>query len=275
MAALISPTSYPSAPSLDLRAEVILAREIRASEPARYCARPQHILLTGASGFLGAFLLASLLQRTQATVHCLIRCAHVADGQRRLDANMRMLDLPEYERDRVVVVPGDLAQPLLGLNEHSFRELAGQLDVIYHNGASVDRLHTYATLKAPNVLGTQEILRLAATGAPKHVHYVSTLSTIPPIESAGPAITSETELAEFWPGLSMGYNQSKWVAERLVGTGGERGIPFTIYRPTHIGGSSISGASNADDVWSLFVDACLMFERVPDVELEINSLPVD
>ena len=260
---------------LDLAAELVLDEAIRADAPVVHRARPAHILLTGASGFLGAFLLASLLKRTQATVHCLVRCADTAEGLAKLDANMRQLGLVNYERERVTAVPGDLAQPRLGLSDERFDHLAGRVEVIYHNAAWVNSLHTYDSLKAANVLGTQEVLRLAGKGMAKHIHYVSTLSTIPPVESAGADITSEAQLAEYWPGLASGYAQSKWVAERLLRIGGERGIPFTVYRPTHIGASRGSSASNASDTWSLFVDACLILQRVPQVETSINSLPVD
>ncbi len=272
---LFSTAEHAPPPVLDLHAEQVLDETIRASAPARQRSRPQHMLLTGASGFLGAFLLSSLLKRTDATIHCLIRCVDAEEGRLKLDANMRLLGLADYERARVAVIAGDLARPKLGLSEDQFSHLADLIEVIYHNGAWVNSLHTYASLKAANVLGTQEILRLAGTGAPKHIHYVSTLSTIAPIESAPPDITSEAQLTEYWPGLASGYAQSKWVAERLLRIGGERGIPFTIYRPTHIAGASSNGASNASDTWSLFVDACLILERVPVLETSINSLPVD
>ncbi|WP_266169116.1 non-ribosomal peptide synthetase [Dyella subtropica] len=275
MANLVSSTEAAPPSALDLNAELVLDEAIRASAPTQHGTRPAHILLTGASGFLGAFLLSSLLKRTRATVHCLIRCTDAAEGRSRLDANMRLLGLADYDHSRVSVIAGDLAQPQLGLNDDRFNHLASLIEVIYHNGAWVNSLHTYASLKAANVLGTQEILRLAGQGAPKHIHYVSTLSTIPPMESASPDITTEAQLIEHWPGLPSGYAQSKWVAERLLRIGGERGIPFTIYRPTHIAGASSNGASNASDTWSLFVDACLILERVPNIETSINSLPVD
>ena len=276
MARLALSTIDPARSSmLDLGTELVLDETIRAGASASHGTRPAHILLTGASGFLGAFLLSSLLKRTQATVHCLIRCHDVAEGMSKLDANMRLLGLRDYERGRVAVISGDLAQPRLGLSQRRFDDLAGLIEVIYHNGAWVNSLHTYQSLKAANVLGTQEILRLAGQGMPKHIHYISTLSTIPPIESAGPDVTTEAQLAEHWPGLASGYAQSKWVAERLLRIGGERGIPFTIYRPTHIAGSSRTGASNASDTWSLFVDACLILERIPEIDTSINSLPVD
>ena len=45
---------------------------------------PRHILLTGATGFLGAFLLRELLERTEADIHCLVRAGSADEGRTRL-----------------------------------------------------------------------------------------------------------------------------------------------------------------------------------------------
>jgi len=60
----------------------------------------------------------------------------------------------EYAQ-RLVPVPGDLAQPLLGIDSADFERLAQTVDVIVHNGAFVHWLKPYKALKAANVLGTQ------------------------------------------------------------------------------------------------------------------------
>ncbi len=73
---------------------------------------------------------------------------------------------------------GDLARPLLGLTREAFGQLSARADVIYHVGASVNLMDAYGRLRAVNVLGVQEILRLAAHGRTKPVHYVSTISTV-------------------------------------------------------------------------------------------------
>ncbi|KAG9603315.1 putative NRPS-like enzyme, partial [Aureobasidium melanogenum] len=275
MAKLVTSTSDAAPRTWEPMAELVLDDSIRAEGSAASCVSLRHILLTGASGFLGAFLLSSLLAHGKATIHCLVRCRDVADGLARIDANMQALGLAGYDRTRITAIPGDLSRPRLGLDEPSFEHLANLVDVIYHNGAAVNSLHGYASLKAANVGGTEEILRLASRGTPKHVHYISTLSTIPSSASIGPDIATEAQLLEHWAGLETGYAQSKWVAERLLRIAGQRGLPFTIYRPTHIAGARSNGATNATDTWSLFVDACLTLERVPDVDTSINSIPVD
>ncbi|WP_168356379.1 non-ribosomal peptide synthetase [Lysobacter enzymogenes] len=269
-----------SGAALDLDAEARLEPGIdgaglaAATPPAQY----RELLLTGATGFLGAFLLQALLQRTPARVHCLVRCADAGDGRRRLDAALAALGLRASDPTRVAIVPGDLAEPRFGLDARGFAALAERIDAIYHNGAWVNSLHGYAALKPANVGGTREVMRLASSARRKHVHYVSTLSTLPApaqVRALGEPAGDEEALARCWRALGSGYARSKWVAERLLRAGGERGLPFTVYRPTHIAGAADSGACNASDAWSLFVQACYRLGAAPDIDLRMNSLAVD
>jgi len=155
---------------------------------------PGHALLTGATGLLGTFLLHDLLRQTASTVHCLVRAPDAATGMERLRQSLDAYAL--WDNDfgrRIVPVLGDLAQPLLGLNRRQFDELASRLDVIYHNGAFVNFIHPYKTLEAANVLGTQEVLRLASCGRIKTVHYVSTISVFDGAGRDGQRIIGEDE----------------------------------------------------------------------------------
>jgi thioester reductase-like protein len=173
------------------------------------------------------------------------------------------------------VVPGDLGRPLLGLSEIEFQRLAENVDLIYHNGASVNLFHAYSTLKPGNVLGTHEVLRLATRHRLKPVHYVSTVTVFAsaggdPLESV-----DESTPLDAVAGLVGGYGQSKWVAERLVHLAGERGVPVTVYRPGRIAGHSETGQGNPDDLMFRILRGSLQLGAVPEMELEIEMSPVD
>lgn len=122
--------------------------------------------------------------------------------------------------------------------KQQFSELASVIDVIYHNGAFVNLIYPYTGLRAANVLGTQEVLRLASQIKLTPVHFISTLDVFQsPVSSEMKAILEQDDLADC-EGLSDGYAQSKWVAEKLVMTARERGIPVCIYRLETIIGHS-------------------------------------
>ena len=147
----------------ELNAEAQLDPEITAGDLGyELVENPQHVLLTGATGFVGAFLLQDLLKSTSAQIHCLLRADDFESGFLRLKRNLESYLLwDDSFTERVKPVLGDLGEPALGLSDETYGRLANQIEVIYHNGAMVNFVYPYKAHKASNVLGTQEILRLA------------------------------------------------------------------------------------------------------------------
>jgi amino acid adenylation domain-containing protein/thioester reductase-like protein len=261
---------------LDLKAEALLDPAIPAVPPPLVARQPAHIFLTGATGFLGAFLLAELLQQTDAHVHALVRADTPTQGQQRLKQTLKNYQLwDERWHSHITPILGDLALPRLGLSPTDFERLAAQIDVIYHNGALVNFVQPYQMLKAANVLGTQEVLRLAGTTRLKPVHFISTLSIFSPLAARGVATIREDQPLAHPEGLEGGYEQTKWVAERLINLAKERGIPVAVYRPGRITGHSQTGAGSTDDFFYRMLKGCIQLGSVPDAELPVDMVPVD
>ena len=239
----------------------------------------QGVFLTGATGFLGAFLLHDLLQTTPATVYCLVRAANPQAALDRLQKTLEQYHLWQAAfRPRIVPVVGDLAQPRFGLSLAQFQQLAEQVDLIYHNGAWVNFLYAYDTVKAANVLGTQEVLRLAGLVKTKPVHYVSTISVFPTwmevCEESNPLEVDLYRPADLK--LKNGYGTSKWIAEKLLLQAQARGFPICIYRPSEIAGDHRTGVANVKDAFSREIKSCLQLGIMPDrQEYEENLIPVD
>jgi amino acid adenylation domain-containing protein/thioester reductase-like protein len=235
-----------------------------------------HILLTGATGFVGAFLLHDLLKTTSAQIYCLLRAEDLEQGKLRLKRNLESYMLwGETFGKRIHPILSDLGEPQLGLSNEVFEQLAEQVDVIYHNGAMVNFVYPYQVHKASNVLGTQEILRLASETRLKPVHFVSTLSILYSGGINDGRILGEDIDRDQVGAPFGGYAQSKWVAEKLVEQAGERGIPYAIYRPGLVSGHSVSGAWNTDNLISSMTRACVMLGSVPNLDVMVNIVPVD
>lgn len=234
--------------------------------------RPRTVFLTGATGFLGAFLLDELLDRTDDTVYALVRAADAGEGMRRLASALAGFGIDTGRLSgRVVPVPGDLAQPLLGMPEDLFERLAGELDAIYHSGANVNFAYPYAALKAANVDGTREVVRLCVRGRVKRLHHVSAIDAM---VRKGTRSVYEDEPLPDRP-IPHGYVQSKWAAERVVQAAEERGLPVTIYRPWLTGAHSRTGACHTTDYVLRLLRACLDVGILPDYEEPLNITPVD
>ncbi len=179
-----------------------------------HTADPKHILLTGATGFLGAYLLNGLLKKTHATIHCLVRDNSTEDGLQRLKKNLEYYQLwNETFIPRILVIPGNLDRPRFGLSSTQYETLAGELDVIYHNGAMVNFVYPYHALKPVNVESTHEVLRLASAKKLKPVHFVSSISVFMKGDLHERGICYENANLEEVGVPFGGYGQSKWVAE--------------------------------------------------------------
>ena len=250
----------------------ILAEQPYEGDPSQF----QAALLTGATGFLGAFLLRDLLQMTDADIYCLVRASGEEEGLARLRKTLQLYELwDEAQAHRIIPVIGDLAQPRLGLSAGQFDALAATVDVIYHNGALVNFVYPYAALKKANVIGTEEIIRLAAAKKTKPVHFVSTIFTFASEEGEESVAVREEDMPENGRILTSGYTQSKWVAEHIVNLARQRGIPTAIYRCGRMTGDSETGACQKDDLMWRIAAGIIDLGKAPDMSGDLDMMPVD
>ncbi|MCT7952164.1 amino acid adenylation domain-containing protein [Ancylothrix sp. C2] len=263
--------------NFDINAEAILDSSIHPETAfLGPVGEPTRILLTGATGFLGAFFLRELLLQTQAKIYCLVRSSDAESAKKRIQTSLESYSIwDENLSHRIMPVAGDLAQPLLGLSQEKFQEMASLIDVIYHNGAFVKFTYPYSYLKPSNVLGTQEILRLACQIKLKPVHFVSTVSVFSSTQEGSVKVIGEEDQLTPGEALKGAYPQSKWVAEKLIEIGRSRGIPISIYRPGRISGDSKTGTCNPSDSFSILLAGCVQLGCVPDGNWMMNVAPVD
>lgn len=239
--------------------------------------QPERVLLTGANGFLGCFILEQLLQQTRAQVVCLVRGADDAQAHARLNSALISFGLLALiDHPRILVLAGDIGMPNLGVPESRFAELAATIDAIYHNGAHVNHLFDYSYLYQANVGSTLMLLRLACTGKNKSLHFVSTLSAASQVNANGEL--EESGPADVPPAfVNNGYNLTKWVSERLVWQAAQRGLSATIYRPGNITGHARTGTCQPDrNRILLLLKGSLQMEAMPvwpDMSFDLS--PVD
>lgn len=239
---------------------------------------PRAIFLTGVTGFLGPFLLNELLRQTQATIYCLVRNSPTLEaGNLRIQRSLERYSLPYLPfKDRIIPVIGDLSQPHLGMQKEQFSRLAGQIDLIYHAGALVNLLYSYSEVRATNVDGIKEILKLAGAVKLKPVHYISSTGIFEALGYAGKnKRIREDEPLENCEVVFNGYPQSKWVAEKILQLAQMRGFPVSIYRPGMVTGHSKTGVVNTDDILCRLLKHFVQYGIAPDMEIQIDMTPVD
>jgi fatty acid CoA ligase FadD9 len=206
------------------------------------------VLLTGATGFLGRFLVLEWLQRlapANGRLICLVRAKTDSSARERLDQVFDSGDpdlLAHYRHlaaGHLQVVAADKSRPHLGLDQGTWQRLAATADAIVDPAALVNHLLPYDQLFGPNVVGTAELIRLALTTKLKSYTYVSTLGVgmqIEPSAFTEDADVRATSSARVVDGsYANGYANSKWAGEVLLREAYERyGLPVAVFRSNMI-----------------------------------------
>jgi fatty acid CoA ligase FadD9 len=207
------------------------------------------VLLTGCTGFLGAFLLRRLLDDDERTIiYCLVRCpgtdaslfGRITDTMTNYGRALSAQDLA-----RVRPVRGDLSLPQFGLVSDDYAALVTELRhasraTVLHNGATVSSASSFGALRAANVLGTLTALRVAeAIGA--YFCHVSSVGFLGGQREEAPVDASRLALE-----VLSGYAQSKCVAELALQVAQPR-VPTLIVRSGTVCGATNDGATNAHD----------------------------
>ncbi len=261
--------------NFDLHAEATLDPAIQPlPNPVDLSAEPQAIFLTGVTGFVGAFLLRELLTQTSARIYCLVRASDEANGLERIRQNLVQYDIwNEDDALRIIPVVGDLKNERLGMTPEYFAQLAAELDVIYHCGSKLSYVAPYEYLKAANVTGTEEVLRLATMGKAKPVHYISSLGILMAYQNLIGGREEDDLDPKKCP--DVGYFRSKYAGEHVVRLARDRGIPVTIHRIGLIVGDSRTGASNTDDFVARILIGSIQAGYSPDINNAMDMTPVD
>ncbi len=236
----------------------------------------EKILLTGASGFLGAYLLAGQLKRwPDLQIKCLVRAKSKQIGLERIKSNLALYELWDASWEtRLEPILGDLSLQSFGLAEENFFNLSKDIGGILHNGAQLSQMASYAQLSAANVGGTKEILRLATAKHPIRIEHISSVSVFEAEAYRNSEILESDDLKD-WQGIHIGYSQTKWVSERLILQAGRLGLPTAIYRPPLIGGHSVTGHWHEGDLLQRLLQGCLALGKAPQLAWELDLVPVD
>ena len=248
----------------------------------------REVLLTGATGFVGRFVLRELLaQNDGVNVHCLVRAESAEHGFERIRDALEHAEIWEDEfAPRLRVVPGDISEERFGLGDTRFADLCQNIDAVYHLSANVDVVVSYAELREVNVLGLRPVLELCLRTRYKHLFYVSTMGVFPAYsynfarEYRQDRIDDQMQpdlsaMKKAFPLGAIGYPWSKLVAEQGVLFAKAAGVPIGIFR-LPLTGLPSTGYTQANDLPTRLFAAAAQLEKAPKgLTIQKNGEPID
>ncbi|MDF7662503.1 thioester reductase domain-containing protein [Erwiniaceae bacterium L1_54_6] len=241
--------------------------------------RPKNVLLTGATGFIGIYLLRELLAQETLEVHCLVRSKDDQPAETRLWEQFRWYfpdDAIENVRKRVFVHDGDITAHHLNLNEQWYTLLSSRIDTVFHSAADVRLFAPLDELRLTNVEGTRNLIEFCQCGRSKRLHFVSTLSVAGVNPRPGESVFSEDDLTCGQSFLTP-YERSKYEAEQVVRQFIFSGGKACIHRTGSVSADAVGTFQMNIDSNRVMQTICtyILAGVVPEREEDLLLCPVD
>ncbi len=236
----------------------------------------REVLLTGATGFIGRFVLRDLLQQTtDLVVHCLVQADNVEHGFERLRAALQHAEIwEEAFAPRIRVVVGDIGQARFGLNSADFTGLCQRIDAVYHLAAEISLTTSYVAIRKINTFSIRNALELCLRKRFKHLFYASTMAVFPQYffdfahEFRHSSIDHQTQpdlaiMKRMFPIGLLGYPWSKLTSEQILLFAQQAGMPLAIFRLPQTAVSTM-GYIQPNDLTMKILAAVLDCESMPE-----------
>ena len=245
--------------------------------------KEQTIILTGATGALGAHVLSLLRSSPKVSrIHCLVRAATKTAAEQRVSKALvaRKKVALDPTSSKVVCHPCRLSEPFLGLDEAHYNALAQEATVIIHSAWAVNFSMRLSNFVKDHINGVKNLIDIALANPsdiPTRFLLCSSIATV-----LGPHTTSpvlETISNDPLSASTLGYSRSKWVAEAIC----EKAYLKTrmrdrigVLRIGQLCGDSENGVWNASEAWPLMISTMKATKSLPDLGAEpLSWLPVD
>ncbi|KAH8920611.1 L-aminoadipate-semialdehyde dehydrogenase [Atractiella rhizophila] len=233
------------------------------------------VVLTGATGSLGAHILKTLVDSPQVKkVYCLTRARDDASALERTKASLqeRGYDPSSVDLSKVSALASSLAKPDLGLSPEIYMEVQSTVTTIIDNAWSVNFNLSVESFKQDHIAGVYHLIKLALPSRASFFFCSSVSSTVGLKDTqVFEQHYSNTDAAQ-----GMGYARSKWVAERITQAAGEKtGVRSGVLRIGQLVGDSKNGKWNTTEAISLIFKSADTLGVVPSFDERPNWLPVD
>jgi thioester reductase-like protein len=238
------------------------------------------VVVTGATGNLGAFIVAKLLKKpTISEVWTLVRAPGQAAAGARLYKALgdRNISLTDDEAAKLHAVPSDLSQPNLGLENHIIQHLLSSVTAIIHSAWAVNFNLGVRSFEQQHIRGTYNLINFCLRSnlpAPARFFFCSSVSTAS--GTPKPAVIPEQMIENLGHAQGMGYGRSKLVTEHITRNAmRQTGIHARVLRIGQLAGDTVSAQWNDTEAVALMFRSALTTNALPELDERVSWLPVD
>lgn len=240
-----------------------------------------HILLVGATGFLGIHMLHQLLQSTRARISMILRKTDDREVLERIKHKLKFYfadtSLEKYS-ERINVYAGDLLTERFGLSPITYQSLISQVDCIINTAANVRHYGRLEEFVDVNVSMVNELIAFASSGKSKDIHHVSTVGVASgKINGTDHVIFTESD-CDLGQESDNYYLKTKLDAEKALVAARKNGVVVNIYRVGNLVFDSRSGIFQeniTDNAFYSKIKAFIALGKIPDHEPSFALSTID
>ncbi|TGO63777.1 hypothetical protein BOTNAR_0096g00130 [Botryotinia narcissicola] len=236
------------------------------------------IILTGATGSLGAHVLSQLVEKNFVkAIYCLVRARDRQQAEERVRNTLSAKKLSPKSFSKIHCLPSDLSNTNLGLDTTLIQTLRDNLTTVIHCAWAVNFNLGVQSFESHHIKGTVNLLNLCLTvrtPSPAKLFFCSSISA-----AAGtplPAKIQETYITNLNYAQNMGYARSKLVTETVIGEAARQtGMLAKVLRVGQIVGDTMEGLWNSTEAISLMIRSATTLHALPALDETPSWLPVD
>ncbi|OCF58832.1 L-aminoadipate-semialdehyde dehydrogenase [Kwoniella mangroviensis CBS 10435] len=236
------------------------------------------IVLTGATGSLGAHILDQLVRRPEvAKVICLSRAKSHEDSLKRVQDSLsqRLRKLSPEAQSKIISFASDVNKADLGLAPEQYELLRLQSTAVIHNAWPVNFVLSINSFDE-HIGGAVNLLNLTLKSPKKIKPAFFFSSSVGTVQGRPDSIVNENFSDSPVTAGGMGYGRSKWVVEKIM----ERASKETegrvgVLRIGQLAGDKENGVWNETEAWPLMFRSANTTGTLPFLEEKPSWLPVD
>ncbi|KUJ11100.1 putative NRPS-like enzyme [Mollisia scopiformis] len=249
--------------------------------PVANSTEEQYLVVTGATGSLGAHLVSQLvLREDMKKVYCLVRASSQENAYLRVVRSMQeraVYDhLPLAGREKIVALPSHFGDASLGLSSKMYSEIVSNITGLIHCAWSVNFNLGLGSFEADCIAGAHNLIALCLKShhpEPATFNFCSSVSAVARTKG-GFLFEALPESLDYAQG--MGYAQSKLVTEHIcVAAAKSYGIKTRVLRVGQVIADTAYGIWNATEAIPLMMQAALTIGAIPRLDESPLWLPVD